>query len=471
MPVEADVIYRTREQIVNDAMQRMQARIPDIWTSDDGMFRLFYEVLGEILEGVYLANQILRDNIFIQSANLVELRRHGEEYGLAIKAGAVATGSLRFSGAGGTVLDMGSEVSAEPVAGQPLYYVTTAPATIPDPGVPTAPTAADSGSAGNPVAGTYEYVITFVTAGGETAQGASSTPLTIGAAHQINLTAIPLGGPGTTQRKIYRQRDGGGYRFVAALANNTATTYTDNILEASLGAAPPVDSTAESVVVTAEAEEAGAAYNALVGTITGLADITDGVTDVTNTTAFIGGADEEDMEEFRDRLLSFVRSPHTGSKSDLELWAEEITGVEDATTFVNDNLGVVTAGHATTRVSGPNGSIPTAAVLDAVLANQQAKDIANITLHVATFTQLATNVTVDVTEAVGYTLAEITANVQQAIIDYINSVPVGGTVYVAGIVDAVFGLPGVANVAVTTPATDQTATNTQKRVAGTVSVT
>lgn len=471
MPVEADVIYRTREQIVNDAVQRMQARIPDIWTDEDSIFRLFMEVLGEIIEGIYLANQILSDNIFIQTANLVELRRHGEQYGLEIKPGALASGTLRFAGSGGTVIDAGSEVAAEPIIGLPLYYRTTSQVVIPDPGVPTAPTAADSGSAGNPLAGTYEYAISFTTTDGETAPGPSSTPITTASARQINLTAIPLGGPGTVGRKIYRQRDGGGYKFVATLANNTTVIYTDNIAEGALGAAPLEDSTAEAITATGEAESPGADYNALVGTITQLTDITDGVTSVTNTTAFIGGADEEDMEEFRDRLLGFVRAPHTGSKADLELWALEITGVEQATAFENDNLGVVTPGHATTRISGPNGSIPTTPVLDAVLANQQSKNIANIALHVATFTQLVTNVTVDVTAATGYTLAEVTANVQQAVTDYINGLPVGATMYLAGIVDAVFGLPGVANVVVTSPATDQTATNTEKRVAGTISVT
>lgn len=468
MPVEADVIYRTREQIAADFMARLQARIPDIFTDEDGNVSIFSEVVGEVLEGIYLANQIVRDNIFIQSANLAELRRHGEQFGLDIKAGNFATGTLRFGGAGGTFIPTGTQAAYDPGTGDPLFYDTTADATIPNPGSPTAPTLA-AGAAGNPPAGTYEYVVTFQTVEGETLPGVESAPLTTGSALQINLTNIPLGGPGTTGRRIYRSRGGSAYQLVTTIANNTATTYTDNTLDAGLGAAPPTASTAERVSVAAQAEETGADYNAAIGTVLDVADAPDGVTDVYNVAAFAGGTDEEDMDAYRDRLLDFIRNPQTGSKTDLEGWAEEIDGVDTATAFVNDNLGVATNGHATVRIAGPNGAIPSGAVIAAVQAALDLQDIANATIHVATFTQVSTNVTVVVTPATGYVLADVTASVQQAITDYINAVLVGGTVYAAGIIDAVFGLPGVTTV--TTTFTDLTATATQKRIPGTIAVT
>lgn len=469
MAVEADVIYRTSEQIAADFMSRLQARIPDINMDEDGNLAIFSQVIAEITEGIYLANQLVRDNIFIQSANLTELRRHGEQYGLDIKSGLFSTGTLRFGGAGGTFIPTGSQVAFDPGTGDPLYYDTTADATIPNPGSPGPPTLA-AGAAGNPPAGTYEYVVTFVTVEGETLPGTESAPLTTGSALQISLTNIPLGGPGTTARKIYRSRGGAAYQLVTTLANNSATTYTDNTLDAGLGAAPPTVSTAERVSVTAQAEETGADYNAAIGAITDVADVPDGVAEVYNTVAFTGGTDEEDMEEYRGRLLAFIRDPKTGSIFDLQDWALEIDGIESATTFSNDNLGTPQAGHATTRIAGPNGSIPTAQQQADVLANQQAQDIANITLHVGTFTQVSTNVTVTLTLLAGYVLADVSASVQQAITDYINDRPVGGTVYIAGIYDAVYGLPGIATLVVSVPATDQTTTATQKRIPGTISV-
>lgn len=469
MPVEADVVYRNRDQIVADVIQRFQARIPDIWVEEDGNARILAEVMAEVLEGVYLANQIQRDNIFIKTANLVELRQHGEQYGLTPKQGVKATGSVLFTGAEGTVIETGAVVGVDVGAGDLLYYLTTADATVPAPGFPSAPTVADGGAAGNVAAGTYEYGITFVTAEGETELGDVSDPLVLATSRQVSLTNIPVGGPGTTNRRVYRQKDGGGFKLVATISN-AGTTYTDNIAAGSLGAAPPETSTAERVTVTAEAEQPGSAYNSAIGTILELISVPDGVTDVTNEVAFTGGTDEEDLETFRQRVLDFMRNPKTGSPSDIEEWAEEVDGVEIATAFPNDNLGVATNGHVTVRIAGPDGSIPSASVLDAVLANIVDKDMANSTVHVATFTQVPTNVTVSLTLEDGFALADVTDSVQDAITSYINSVSVGGTVYVAGIVDAVFGLPGVATVVVSVPATDQAATATEKRTPGTITV-
>jgi uncharacterized phage protein gp47/JayE len=465
--VEAEVIYRNKEQIVASLIAAMMSRIPDIWTEEDGVFRLLTEVFGGEAEGVYLANQLLRDDMFITTATRVALRRHGEEFGQQIKAGTKATGTLLFSGEGGTFIPTGSQVASDPGAGDLLYYLTTADGTIPNPGDPGALTSADGG-AGALGAGTYEYVVTFVTAGGETLPGIESTPLVLGAAKQISLTAIPLGGPGTTARKIYRSKDGGAYALVTTLANNVTVVFTDNVA-APVGD-PPSVGTAERVTVAGEAEESGTAYNAIIGSITELSDVPDGVTDVTNPTAFSGGGDDEEMEDFRVRLLDFLRNPKTGSPSDMEAWAEEIEGVDTATAFNNDNNGVATNGHITIRIAGPDGSIPGSPVIDAVLAHLQSKAISGVTVHVHTFTPVSTAVTVTITLESGYVLADVTPAVQDAIEDYINNVPVGGTVYMAGLIDAVFGLPGVKTVVLNTPATDQTATATQKRTPGVITV-
>lgn len=464
MPIEAAIIYKSKDQIVADLISAILARVPDINTEEDSNIRLLCEVFAGEIEGVFLANQILRDNIFVQSANLTELRRHGEQFGLPIKAGTLATGTVRFSGAGGTFIAAGAVVGADPGAGDVLYFVTTADATIPNPGIPTAPTAAAGGVGTNLNPGTYEYAVTFVTAGGETTIGTESSPVVLAANGQINLTNIPLGGPGTTARKIYRAVDGGDYQLVTTINNNTATTFDDNVDEAALGANPPTESTAERVTAAAESEEGGAAYNVSIGAVNEVIDVPDGVTDVTNTTDFVGGADEEDLEAFRSRLLDFLRNPKTGSPGDLEAWAEAIDGVAEATAFPNDNLGTPTNGHVTVRIVGPDGVIPDQDVIDAVQAELDAQDIANITIHVTTFTAVLTDVTVDVTLDTNFTLADVTPAVEAAIEDYINAVPVGGTVYRSGIIDAIFGLPGIVNVTVSVPTTDQTSTATEKRV-------
>jgi uncharacterized phage protein gp47/JayE len=106
-----------------------------------------------------------------------------------------------------------------------------------------------------------------------------------------------------------------------------------------------------------------------------------------------------------------------------------------------------------------------------VLAHLEEKDVINITLHVGTFSAVTTAVTVTVVLEPNYLLADVTADVQEAISDYILSRKVGETVHVAGLYDAVYGnVVGVTTLVVNTPSSDQTATSYEKRTPGVITV-
>lgn len=112
--------------------------------------------------------------------------------------------------------------------------------------VPSAPTVALAGAgAGNVNAGAHRYAVTFVTADGETSSGDVSASVTTTAGDgRVSITSIPLGGSLVTQRKLYRTAAGGStYLLLATLADNTTTSYTDNIADASLGAQIPSSNT------------------------------------------------------------------------------------------------------------------------------------------------------------------------------------------------------------------------------------
>ena len=99
-----------------------------------------------------------------------------------------------------------------------------------------------AGAAGNVNVGSHSWAVTFVTGAGETNLGTNSTPLTIvTSAKIVNLTAVPLGPAGTTARKIYRTVAGntGPFKLVGTIADNTTTTFTDNIADSGLGADAP----------------------------------------------------------------------------------------------------------------------------------------------------------------------------------------------------------------------------------------
>ncbi len=106
--------------------------------------------------------------------------------------------------------------------------------------VAAAPTVA-IGAAGVVNVGQHSWVVTFVTPSGETSQGNSSVQLNLAVASIVNLTNVPLGPPAATSRKIYRRvaGDTGNYLLVGTIADNTTTTFADNIADAGLGAAAP----------------------------------------------------------------------------------------------------------------------------------------------------------------------------------------------------------------------------------------
>lgn len=473
MPITETTLYRDRLQIVGDMLSQLLTAIPDAHTGRDGVTRILVEIQAGQLEQAFLAVQLLLEDVFIQTAGVQALHAHGEEQGLGPHEGIVATGSLRFTGPGGTYIPVGTEAAYDPGLGlDVIYFTTTQDGTIPNPGIPTAPTAVLDAAAGN-LNGTYEYVVTFVTAEGEGLPSDLSDTVTA-TLQKADLSNIPIGGPGTIARRIYRDKNGVGvYRRVAEIANNTATTYEDNITDAAVAASAlvPAVNTAERVTLEAAALMPGAEGNVATGLVTNISSAPAALTEVTNPIAFTGGSDPEDTEEFRQRLLAWVRNPQTGSPADLKGWAEDVQGVDTATVFENMNGVVATNGHVTVRITAPGGAIPSAEIVTRVQEALDEQDIANITIHVMTFTQVSTDVTVDATPSSGFTLEEISPGVADAISDYINNTPVGGPVIRAAIIDAVYGLPGVADVTVTTPATNLTTTATEKRIAGTIIVT
>jgi hypothetical protein len=73
----------------------------------------------------------------------------------------------------------------------------------------------------------------------------------------VNVVSIPLGSPVVTARRLYRRSGGAGLRLVATLNDNTTTTYTDTAANASLGAAPPGAGTATANQVSVSAIQIG----------------------------------------------------------------------------------------------------------------------------------------------------------------------------------------------------------------------
>lgn len=131
---------------------------------------------------------------------------------------------------------------------------TTAEGPAVSPGPPALGTMAlAEGAAGNP-SGAYKYVVTFKTAIGETLASAELN-ITV-TAKKVSITNIPVApaGAGVTARKIYRTAAGGASgteKLVTEIANNTTTTFEDNIADGSLGAVLPAADTSSNAAAAA----------------------------------------------------------------------------------------------------------------------------------------------------------------------------------------------------------------------------
>jgi trimeric autotransporter adhesin len=88
--------------------------------------------------------------------------------------------------------------------------------------------------------GTYYYRVVYVTSIGETNTSGNLTVITTTGNTTVNLSGIPIStDPRVTARKLYRtpvNSSVDNQRFLATISNNTTTTYTDTIPDASLGA-------------------------------------------------------------------------------------------------------------------------------------------------------------------------------------------------------------------------------------------
>ncbi len=127
------------------------------------------------------------------------------------------------------------------------------------------------GGSGNVNNGQHAYLVTFVTEAGETSfeeedlGAVKATVVDKTSDGKVALSAIPTGTPFVTARKIYRTAANAdtnipsNYKLLATIANNTATTYTDNIADSSLSTAIPLRNTTENPLLTYTAESGGVA--------------------------------------------------------------------------------------------------------------------------------------------------------------------------------------------------------------------
>ena len=218
----------------------------------------------------------------------------------------------------------------------------------------------------------------------------------------------------------------------------------------------PVDAvtlTAASQVVAVMAAEAGAAGNLAAGNVLTLISPIAGIQSQAAVTAagLSGGADQEDVESLRGRVLMRLRQPPCGgSRGDYESWALAAhASVTRAWVYRHElGRGTVPVRLVCDRLDDP---IPTTAVLEAVAA--YIEQVRPVTAEVYVVAPVA--VPVDFTLRVVPDTAAVRAGVLSSLVDLLRreSEP-GGTLLLSHIKEAISRVAGETDHVLSAPVAD-----------------
>ncbi|MBQ8465708.1 MAG: baseplate J/gp47 family protein [Alphaproteobacteria bacterium] len=215
-----------------------------------------------------------------------------------------------------------------------------------------------------------------------------------------------------------------------------------------------------TATIPVEAINAGSIGNATAGTIISLVSPIAGVNTQgeVGTLGITGGADIEDVEVYRARLLERVQNPPMGGcKSDYEIWAKSIAGV--------------TRAYCASTESGA-GTVTVRFMMDEVYSDgiPQAADVARVENYIKTKQPATAIVYVEapIADTINFefsSLTPLTSDVKAAIENSLqsffksSSVEPGGTLFISKINEAISKATGVVDHKLTSPTADIT-TNT-----------
>lgn len=174
-----------------------------------------------------------------------------------------------------------------------------------------------------------------------------------------------------------------------------------------------------TMIVPVQCTIAGITGNVPIGAIKSFPATIAGLSTVTNVAAVTNGYAEETDSELRARYMEKIQAPATsGNKYHYAIWAKEVTGVGDAKVLPLWN------GNGTVKVVIINSNKRAA---DSTLINNTAAYIDDnrpigSTVTVVSAAELAINVSVTITLASGYELADVKATIESELTAYFASI-------------------------------------------------
>lgn len=223
---------------------------------------------------------------------------------------------------------------------------------------------------------------------------------------------------------------------------------------------------AYAVEVAAVAVIPGSGGNAPVGTITSMQSPPEGIESVRNTSAFLGGRDQEEDESYRARILAAYHGLGNGANAAYyQAVTEKVDGVEYVRIVPRIN-GIGTVGI----VLASAGDGMEEAVLEGVAAVME--EYREIGVEVTVLE--AENVKVDISAGLlpgeGVTLEEAKVAAEAAVLGCFQGNCIGKCLYLSELTHAMMDTGKLKNVVISAPAEDVAIAESQRPVPGTISM-
>lgn len=218
--------------------------------------------------------------------------------------------------------------------------------------------------------------------------------------------------------------------------------------------------------VPVRALEAGAAGNVSAGAVLSMAVAPMGIASCTNPQAFAGGADGEEDEVLRGRVLdTFKRLPNGANAAFYEREALSFDQVA-AVAVVSRPRGVGSVDIVPATLAG----VPGEALLEQLQDYFEERREIAVDLEVRAPETVTVNIQVKVEPEEGRNKEEVLDRVEQAVQDWFTGKLLGQDILRARLGHLIYSCDGVANYAITAPAADVPVEKDQLPVLGTLTV-
>ncbi|MCD8025631.1 MAG: baseplate J/gp47 family protein [Clostridiales bacterium] len=220
------------------------------------------------------------------------------------------------------------------------------------------------------------------------------------------------------------------------------------------------------VSVYAEAEKAGKSGNIEIGKAVTAVSVPSEIDSVTNRTAFSGGVDEETDDELRERIASTFKSPSNGTNA--AYYEQLVLSVEGIS-----KAGVVSRARGTGTVDiyvyGDGSAVSAAAVSQAQDIVDENREL-NVDAQVIAASPREYDMNVLVYAKSGYSNLAVRQACTQAFESYLESLPIGGTLYLSGLGRYLMDTECIENYRFSDAMSDTSASSSQCFVSGDVEI-